>query len=586
MSTIITRAGKGAPLTYVEADANFTNLNTDKLEKNGGTLTNGTLTNGTLTNSTLSGRISGDFSNATHSNRVLFQTNIANGHTNLGLVPKGTGTTSRALLYSNSDVDNSHYLLLQSDSTRGVIGTSGNGTAEIGLPLQFYTSSQNQMTISADGGVGFGETSPAGDSDNRTIEMLGTVSSRIIMSTDSGSITNVLDDQNYYLSQLYLPNKPYIIGAMSSGSNIELQTGGTTRLNILNDGNVYIPGGSLRIGYSPNLITEQVEIYDGNLLLSDYYALKWDDNTFISGTAESSDLWLATNALTRLYINSSGNIGIGNSNPDTSRVLITHNNVGTLAGDQSMGLRLTSGSANTDFLEISNFRSSAGSSWTSAGYRLQQKVDSTWMGWMQFNNGDGSSTNNNGISWGTGSSTVSALAVPQVMKLDSTGLLSITKFYSPGTVVQTVTTRSDTKVSYAANAATNTEIAILSTSFTPKFSNSKIILQWNLFNEVAHDTIFRVGRSGTIIGNNTTDAGRWSGSFTSGYDNDQSSTPRTSHFMYVDTPNTTSAVTYQLYVSSSGATNVVCWINRPIGNAGADNNEVGISQLVIQEIAV
>jgi len=32
MSTITTRAGKGSPLTYGEMDANFTNLNTDKLE--------------------------------------------------------------------------------------------------------------------------------------------------------------------------------------------------------------------------------------------------------------------------------------------------------------------------------------------------------------------------------------------------------------------------------------------------------------------------------------------------------------------------------------------------------------------------
>ena len=32
MSTIVTRAGKGAPLTHTEVDANFTNLNTDKLE--------------------------------------------------------------------------------------------------------------------------------------------------------------------------------------------------------------------------------------------------------------------------------------------------------------------------------------------------------------------------------------------------------------------------------------------------------------------------------------------------------------------------------------------------------------------------
>ena len=33
MTTIVTRSGKAAPLTNTELDANFTNLNTDKLEK-------------------------------------------------------------------------------------------------------------------------------------------------------------------------------------------------------------------------------------------------------------------------------------------------------------------------------------------------------------------------------------------------------------------------------------------------------------------------------------------------------------------------------------------------------------------------
>jgi hypothetical protein len=32
MSTIVTRAGKGSPLTNTEVDANFTNLNTDKIQ--------------------------------------------------------------------------------------------------------------------------------------------------------------------------------------------------------------------------------------------------------------------------------------------------------------------------------------------------------------------------------------------------------------------------------------------------------------------------------------------------------------------------------------------------------------------------
>jgi hypothetical protein len=49
MSTIVTRAGKGSALSYVEVDANFTNLNTDKLQSGGalGTPSSATLTNAT-----------------------------------------------------------------------------------------------------------------------------------------------------------------------------------------------------------------------------------------------------------------------------------------------------------------------------------------------------------------------------------------------------------------------------------------------------------------------------------------------------------------------------------------------------------
>jgi len=45
MSTIVTRAGKGSPLTHTELDANFTNLNNDKtgyITGQGGTVTQAT----------------------------------------------------------------------------------------------------------------------------------------------------------------------------------------------------------------------------------------------------------------------------------------------------------------------------------------------------------------------------------------------------------------------------------------------------------------------------------------------------------------------------------------------------------------
>ena len=64
MSTIVTRAGKGSPLTHAEVDANFTNLNADKLESgdNVSALTNdaGYTTNvGDITGVTAGGGLTG-----------------------------------------------------------------------------------------------------------------------------------------------------------------------------------------------------------------------------------------------------------------------------------------------------------------------------------------------------------------------------------------------------------------------------------------------------------------------------------------------------------------------------------------------
>jgi hypothetical protein len=49
------------------------------------------------------GRLTGVFSGATHSQRTLIQNNVANGNTNVGVIPNGTSTTCNANFYSNSD---------------------------------------------------------------------------------------------------------------------------------------------------------------------------------------------------------------------------------------------------------------------------------------------------------------------------------------------------------------------------------------------------------------------------------------------------------------------------------------------------
>jgi hypothetical protein len=119
MTTIVTRIGKGSALTYTEADDNFTNLNTAKLENvnnlsdvsstttafnniapsqsgnsgkylttNGSSASWGTLTSGT---SILYGNGSGGFSNVTIGTGLSFSTGTLSA-TNSGTVTSVTGT--------------------------------------------------------------------------------------------------------------------------------------------------------------------------------------------------------------------------------------------------------------------------------------------------------------------------------------------------------------------------------------------------------------------------------------------------------------------------------------------------------------
>jgi hypothetical protein len=77
MSTIVTRSGKGSPLTHNEVDTNFTNLNTDKVEKTSADITGGTINGTTI--------------GATTPATGVFTTLTATGQTSLGGVAGAEG---------------------------------------------------------------------------------------------------------------------------------------------------------------------------------------------------------------------------------------------------------------------------------------------------------------------------------------------------------------------------------------------------------------------------------------------------------------------------------------------------------------
>jgi hypothetical protein len=77
--------------------------------------------------------------------------------------------------------------------------------------------------------------------------------------------------------------------------------------------------------------------------------------------------------------------------------------------------------SNSSFLDFNDVRDTAGTDWTTAGTRIQKKIDSTWMAYMQFNGTNAQA----GIEWGAGTSTVAATSIAARMRLDSSGILRL-----------------------------------------------------------------------------------------------------------------------------------------------------------------
>jgi hypothetical protein len=91
--------------------------------------------------------------------------------------------------------------------------------------------------------------------------------------------------------------------------------------------------------------------------------------------------------------------------------------VGNSVGNQARHAIYYSSSTNADYLEITNTRYANGTDWNTAGSRLQQRIDATWMGFIQFNGAA-----SGGITFGTGLNN-SPTNVPGRIVMDSAGNL-------------------------------------------------------------------------------------------------------------------------------------------------------------------
>jgi hypothetical protein len=114
------------------------------------TLTTPTISGNTTFTGT-SGRILGDFTAATVTNRLMFQTSITNSTTGVYAIPAGTSTGASWQATNNSDPTNASKILITTNGSIDVQLVSGvNGTGTY-LPLSFVTNNTTNARLDTSG---------------------------------------------------------------------------------------------------------------------------------------------------------------------------------------------------------------------------------------------------------------------------------------------------------------------------------------------------------------------------------------------------------------------------------------------------
>jgi C1q domain len=114
--------------------------------------------NGNTTYSGTGIRFLADFSNATVTNRLAFQTSTTNSSTGIYALPNGTSTAASWQATNAADPTNASKILIATNGSTDVQLVSGiNGTGTY-LPLSFYTSGAEKMRLDTSGNLGIGVT--------------------------------------------------------------------------------------------------------------------------------------------------------------------------------------------------------------------------------------------------------------------------------------------------------------------------------------------------------------------------------------------------------------------------------------------
>ena len=315
MSTIVTRAGKGSPLTWNEVDNNFTNLNTDKLQSGNTaaalTITSATINGGTITGTALNGTLG-----ATTPSTIAATTISASGVSTFS-----AGTAGAPALTTTGDTNT------------GIFFPAADTIA-------FSEGGAETMRLTSTGNVGIGTASPA-----YKLDVVGQIQSTSDVRVKKTGSDTVASGPFFYLNSGDGSNNGNIIQLnASNGLDIWNSVGGSyTKQLTLNT------SGNLGLGVTPSAWGSGLKAIQltGGSMWGNSSVIQFSQNNFYNGTnyiysttAQASDyyqylgthVWrtapsgTAGNAITftqAMTLDASGNLGIGTSSPATKVTINT-----------------------------------------------------------------------------------------------------------------------------------------------------------------------------------------------------------------------------------------------------------------------
>jgi hypothetical protein len=380
MSTIVTRSGKGSPLTHTEVDNNFTNLNTDKVESSAIGVTvqpydadtakldvsqswsaaqsfNAGVTLGDASGDALTINSSAvSIPNGLNFDSNTFVIDATNNYVgigtsspqaNLNIVAfealRVTDDAGFISFYNSANSTRSGYLQMQSAGASQLV-------VQANQPLAFSTNNTERMRIDSTGNVGIGTTTPAiawsGSAKALQIVGTGSVAAGVRVSTANAN------------AELFSSGSTTEWGLYSgSNSPFTIYTNGSERMRIDSSGNVGIGTASPSYQLDVQGSTTTAQIRSTSTTAGNFPRLIFNHAGNDGFTVGGGDglRFLASNTTEVMRITGAGNVGIGTTSPAGRLHVAGSNsgNLGTFAG-AARALRIGADSTESTIQGVDN----------------------------------------------------------------------------------------------------------------------------------------------------------------------------------------------------------------------------------------